>query len=76
MRRSPSPSLNSSYGDSETLRIYDNLPYVTTWVQKQFKLGGREEAIHNVEKAFELAPAHELATKLKAEWNGLNDLRL
>jgi tetratricopeptide (TPR) repeat protein len=35
--------------------------------QAQLKLGRRDVATRNVEKALELAPGHELASKLKAE---------
>jgi tetratricopeptide (TPR) repeat protein len=52
--------LLTSVGESPT--------FLARLAQKQFKLGLRDEAMHNVQKALKLAPGHELASNLRDEW--------
>ena len=59
--------LGSSFGESPT--------FLAHFAREQFKVGRKDETMQNVEKALDLAPGHELAAQLRAEWNVFDNLR-
>ncbi len=54
---------------TELASFFEDSPtYLAHLAREQFKLGRKDEAMRNVENALELAPDHDLATKLRDEW--------
>jgi len=49
--------------------VQESPTYLAYLAQEQFQCGRTEEAMKTVQQALDLAPGHELAAKLKAEWS-------